>query len=141
MLPATDGAEAAAAANKVAATENCPLPHIGEENQRGSGVAGQDTPAEKNKRAGNGRDIGVVLDAMAAGVPAGTHCGFCRAVLGDAETEQIGHRWYHADACAVEVHKRLAMPVPQSAPPAKPKRRRGRIKGADTTPDVDGLPS
>jgi hypothetical protein len=78
-----------------------------------------------------------VLDAMAAGVPAGTHCGFCHAALGDGAVEQIGSRWYHADACAVETHKRLAVPAP--APPAKPKRKRGRIKGADTTPGVEGL--
>jgi hypothetical protein len=86
--------------------------------------------------AGNGLDVDAALDAMAAGVPAGTHCDFCHAVLGDDPVEQIGSRWYHADACAVEVHKRLATPVP-ATPPAKPKYK--RIRGADTTPDVEGL--
>ena len=46
----------------------------------------------------------------------------------------------HTARHAIEANAQPVAPAP-TEPPAKPKRRRSRIKGADTTPDVEGLPS
>jgi hypothetical protein len=104
--------------------------------------AGTDAAPEKTFDSrvcsGNGLDLDAEIDAMVTGVAAGTRCGLCRGMLDGEAVERIGAKWFHADACAQEIHKRNAVPVPIE-PSAKPKRGRGRIKGADTTPDVEGL--
>jgi Protein of unknown function (DUF3631) len=83
-----------------------------------NGAANEDSVPE----TGNGLD-----HEPAATAPQGTKCGFCGQLLDGADCAQVDGRWYHSDACAAEAAK-----------PAPPKRKR-RIKGARTEPDVKGL--
>jgi hypothetical protein len=62
-------------------------------------------------------------------IQAGTRCGFCACLINGEAAEQIGAKWFHADACAAEHRKKTdPAPSPLSSPPVKKKSRirRGR---------------
>ena len=104
-----------------------------EENQGSSGPIGPSGPASPSARdrTGNGLDP----DTEAAGIgtaPAGSRCVWCGAPLDGAAAEPADDGWAHSVAC----HTAAQAPALES--PTKPKRKRSRIKGADTgpTPEV-----
>jgi hypothetical protein len=83
-----------------------------EEKQSGRQVEAAEHPVQ-HTTSGNGLDPNAEVDAMIAGVAAGTRCAYCHCKLGDNDTvELIGDKAYHADACAIEARKK--------APPKKP---------------------
>jgi hypothetical protein len=92
--------------------------------------------APNRARASNGLDPDAEAAHIGDAIAAGTRCAFCGCLLDGAVAEQIGARWYHAEACTAEARKS----APQPVPPTQPRRRRSRITGADTTPDTVKLP-
>jgi hypothetical protein len=141
--PATTAATGVAGSGLGVSTRY-PVP--GNENnelEEGSGVAGPGGVPRKNKRtAGNSHAVGAEVEDVIAGAAAGTRCAFCHCLLDGAASEEIGGKRYHADACAAEARKNAAEPPAPSAlePAPEPKKRRSRIKGADTTPMAEKLP-
>jgi hypothetical protein len=88
-------------------------------------------PSEKTSR-GNGVDR---VDVT---------CAYCSMpfLAGDEPVEINGKIYHSDDACAGTIRRRqTASTSPPLAPPVakKPKGKRNRIKGADTTPGVEGL--
>jgi hypothetical protein len=62
-------------------------------------------------------------DAVVGEVTAGARCAFCGCAINGEAAEQIGVKWYHAEACAAEHRKSH----PEAPSPPEPKKR-SRIK-------------
>jgi hypothetical protein len=96
------------------------------------GLENEDGPTRV--RQGNGLDPDAEAALIADEIRDGYRCARCACAFTPKHGSEL-------DAAGRYVHRGGCEPAQQAAAPAKPKRKRGRIKGADTTPDVDGLPS
>jgi hypothetical protein len=80
-------------------------------------------PPRANRPDGATQPNGAGPDEVADQVLASERCAFCGCALNGEAAEQIGRRWYHAEACAAEHRKNH----PEAPPPPAPKKR-SRIK-------------
>jgi hypothetical protein len=83
--------------------------------------------AEPDGRAREASHPGNGLDQTVDEVLAGTRCGFCAGMLNGEAAEQVGAKWFHADACAAE-HRKKAEPAPSPLSSPPPANKRSRIR-------------
>jgi hypothetical protein len=95
-------------------------------------AAGSQREKENTSGSGNGLDPDEAAAVVAAEIADGYSCAHCAGAFTAEHGSEL-------DADGRLVHRGGCNGAQAEAPPAKPKRRRSRVKGADTTPTVQKL--